>query len=714
MYENAIRGRSSKDIVHSEVSAVLTAVIVAPLLVPSVSLGQEVALPGIEVTATRLGLPVDIVPADITMIEGEELRMRGAIDLHSALSLVAGVEAPPGGDTGPAGAVPSFWGLHEFDAFLLVVDGVPWGGAFNPSIPTLNLNDVERIEVLKGAAPVTYGATSFVGVIHVIHYPAGQAANLAEVGYGSYGTVRASASKALPSLGGFAQSLAIDAQKAGFSDPREAVKGGHLLYRASGAVGEGTLRVDADLTLQRQVPPSPVVRQGTGLTTLTPLDANYNPADARIDENRYHLALGYSRNTALGAWETILSWADSLITDIRGFLRPSLNNDGTPNADSQNQDRHILDYYFDSHFTADAGKRVNVVYGVDVLYGRATQSSINGEYFVPLSGPLVVPSTTQLHVDEVNSLSDRRAFFGQYVQVDYKPDDRWMLVGGLRLNETREQKTSSHVNGLDPNANASSDQKQNNTRLSGQVGASYRIFQEGANKTVAYADYRNAFKPAAIDFGPDFTPNILNAETAQSYEAGIKGSLAHGRLTYEASLFLVNFQNLVLRTTDASGAPLLQNGGGQKLKGGEVQARYRLGKDLTLASALSYHNAYFTSGVASEGGANVNLTGKQLTLAPHLLGSLGLLYAPKQGWHATATVNYIGRRYLDLANTASTPSYTTLDASVGYHWGKYNVTLYGYNLSDKRPPVTQSEFGDSSYYLLPGRIVLLALSMSLD
>src|SRR5262249_9450745 len=81
-----------------------------------------------------------------------DLRRLGANDLRSALATVSGVDAPPGGDPGPAGSVPSFWGLHEFDAFLLVVDGVPWGGAFNPAVPSLDLNDVERIEIVKGAA----------------------------------------------------------------------------------------------------------------------------------------------------------------------------------------------------------------------------------------------------------------------------------------------------------------------------------------------------------------------------------------------------------------------------------------------------------------------------------------------------------------------------------------------------------------------------------
>src|SRR5712692_6780204 len=123
----------------------------------------------VEVTATRLPESPDKVPAAIEVFTGDELRDRGVRDLRGALALAMGVEIAPGGDNGPASAVPAFWGLKEFDAFLLVVDGVPWGGAYNPALTALNLSDVERDEVLRGPAPVTYGATSFVGVINVVH-----------------------------------------------------------------------------------------------------------------------------------------------------------------------------------------------------------------------------------------------------------------------------------------------------------------------------------------------------------------------------------------------------------------------------------------------------------------------------------------------------------------------------------------------------------------
>jgi len=99
------------------------------------------------------------VPASLTVIHGEDFAAWALSDLRTALATVAGVDSPPGGDRRPRGQVPSLWGLHEFDAFLLVVDGVPWGGALQPGGSDPGSHDVERIEIMKGAAPVMFGAT---------------------------------------------------------------------------------------------------------------------------------------------------------------------------------------------------------------------------------------------------------------------------------------------------------------------------------------------------------------------------------------------------------------------------------------------------------------------------------------------------------------------------------------------------------------------------
>src|SRR2546423_4075281 len=161
-----------------------------------------VRIPPVEVVATRRAEAPHDVAASIEVIAGEDLRARGVTSLRDALSLATGIAIAPGGDAGPASSVPEFWGLREFDAFLLVVDGVPWGGAFNPAISTLSLRDVERIEILRGPAPVTFGATSFVGVIHVVHSSAATRSTYAEVHGGNYGTGGGGVDFGLPSFGG--------------------------------------------------------------------------------------------------------------------------------------------------------------------------------------------------------------------------------------------------------------------------------------------------------------------------------------------------------------------------------------------------------------------------------------------------------------------------------------------------------------------------------
>ena len=652
----------------------------------------------IVVTATRIPEPAGQIPADISVVSGKEIAARGATDMATVLGLVPGVEAPPGGDAGPSSAVPSFWGLHEFDAFLLVVDGVPWGGAFNPGITTLDFTNTQRVEVLKGAAPVMFGATSFVGVVHVIHFPAGEAADDANLAYGSYGSVRGSASAALPQIGDYRQSLSIDGQNRGYADPRTEVTDGHALYRGATQLGGGTLSIDANLFLVRDAPPSPVLRAGTGLTPLTPIDANFNPADAAINENKYQAAVGYSLPMDWGTWDTLASYAYSEVTDRRGFLHPDLS--GT--VDTQDQQRYIDDGYLDSHLALSPAAETKLIVGADLLYGHGRQTTLNSNnaYTVPLDGSVLPPPISSLPVNEIGTLDDERLFAGQYAQVDWKPDDKWDLTAGVRLNEAYEHKNSSDLDLTAPPMVAKSVSK-TIVRPTETLGVSYRFWSEGKDELIAYADFRNAFKPAAIDFGPDYTPDLLSPETAQSYEAGLKGAAAGGRVTYQVELFWLDFSNLVVATS--SGA--LANAAGERLKGIEAGTRFQFTPDLALAMNASYHDARFTEYLFFDGESNVDVAGNQLTLSPHFLASMGLLYTPSQGLSATAVARYVGRRFLDEENTAPVGGYMDLGANVGYRFGRYQLTLEGTNLSNQRPPVTSSEFGSQSFYLLPARMV---------
>src|SRR5437660_5179704 len=214
----------------------------------------------VEVTTTRLPEDPQDVPSAVEVFNGDELRNRGYHDLRSALSFASGVEVAPGGDAGPASAVPDFWGLKEFDAFLLVVDGVPWGGAYNPALTSLNLNDVERIEVMRGPAPITYGATSFVGVIHVIHHGVDSTDRNVELHGGSFESGGGSFSLPVPLGGEWKSRLTLDAERLGFSDPREAYRRGHGLWRVERKFsGVNRIWFNVDLNWLDQDPNSPLL-----------------------------------------------------------------------------------------------------------------------------------------------------------------------------------------------------------------------------------------------------------------------------------------------------------------------------------------------------------------------------------------------------------------------------------------------------------------------
>jgi len=686
----------------------LVVAIAAAIHAPAILAAEELAT--IEVTTSKLAEPVAQTPAMVSVISGEELRERGVVDLRTALSLVAGVDIAPGGDAGPAASVPGMWGLREFDAFLLVVDGVPSGGAFNPALTTLDLTDVERIEVLRGAAPVMYGATSFVGVIHVIHYAAGATPSRATVGVGTRSAGMASISTNLGDWGAFKQSISANASTQEFSQDRSGVDRGHVLYRAAGDTDIGKLHFDIDGTVLRQDPYSPHPREGNELTPRFPLDANINPTDARRDQNRLQFNAGLQHEIGIGEWVTTFSVDHSDGHNTQGFLREDFADDGeTHNADGFRQRVKITDAYFDTYIATHPSQELTWTFGFDWLYGNGKQDSDNFEYGVLPNGANA-PDSHGIEIDESTQVKDKRNFAGLYTQADWKPVERLDIVAGLRLNRTDEDRDAQVIDrhadpGTPPDAESESRGK---TKLSGVLGINYELWRQGPDRINAFADYRNTYKPAAIDFGPEAEGGILKPETADSWEAGFKGALVDGRLDWEFSYFHMDFDNLVI-AENIDGLPGLANGGKERFKGAEIEGDWHLSDDFRVRATYAYHDARFSDYARLRPDGSIQqLSGKRLELSPQNLAALGLIYAPATGFNAAVVWNYVGDRYLNKGNTSVADSYTTVDAGLGYRFDRWELRLDGYNLSNRRDPVAESELGDAQFYRLPGRSAMLS------
>ncbi len=672
---------------------------------------QDPAATTVQVTATRFPEDPSKVPASITVITGQELRDRGATDLRNALAMAPGVFIAPGGDNGPASSIPEFWGLKEFDAFLLVVDGVPWGGTFNPALSTLNLQDVERIEVQRGSAPVMYGATSFVGVIHVIHKLPADAQGSATISGGSHSSGSGVVTLKVPKWAGFDSSLTLDFAKKGFTDPRTGFERSHLLWRNRMELAEGSFHFDVDWSSVDQKPNSPHPRVGKVLTDEIAVDTNHNPAGAFINDRRVALNIGYDRALAGGVWSTTLALSQSKQDAFRGFLVDVSGND--PNAHGFREEIQMTDIYFDSHVAWTAVPSLKTVLGIDHLHGQGKGRGGDFDYFVNLNGTNPpgggeLPPAADIRID------DRRDFSGLYAFAEWSPTPRLVLEVGGRINRTDEFRRVLGVDlGSGDPLDGNGPDSHTVTRFTGSAGLSWTTWQDGSNQVNLFANYRNSYKPAAIDFGLDSKRQLLDPETARSFDFGMKARLMDGKLALELSSFLMDFKNLVTsQLKPGDSLPTLNNSGQERFQGVEADLRYRCWKDLFTRVSYSYHDTRFTDLLFEfDPGVPTQLKGKRLEMSPYHLGAIGLLYAPTSGCTGSLELNYTGGVYLNKRNTAPVGGYTTLAASLGYRTQQWEFRLDGQNLTDRRNPVAESELGDSQYYLMPGRSVNASIRM---
>ena len=653
----------------------------------------------VEVTATRLPEDTDVVPGLVSIVTREDLERRGARTLPMALALLGGVSIAPGGDGGPASSVPELMGLREFDAFLLTVDGVPWGGAFIPDLPTIDLNDVDRIEVLHGSAPVMYGATSFVGVINVIRERPGEGGIRATAEGGSYGSWLGALDAPLPELGGLRSSVSAEVSNTGFDDSRTEFDRRVLRWQGLHDAWGGQFHFDAGWTGQDQDPASPRPREGTSLSPQVPVDSNHNPRGSELDANRYVLGTTFEHPmTSGGSWSMTLSTSRNDQDVLRGFLSDLAAP--TDNAHGFRQDLEIDEIYFDGHVQLKPREDLRVVAGVDHLHGRGEMDGGDFDYTVGLDGSNppdgdAIPNAGEQHV------TDRRDFSGLYGQAFWDLAARWHLEGGLRFNRTAETRDAREVELSGPTVETGSDSA-THERLGGMVGATFTAWQRQEEALYLFADYRNTFKPAVVDFGPEAEPEILDAEEGECYELGVKGRLHGGRVSFAVSLFDMDLENIVV-SQSVGGVPTLENAGEEDLQGVDAESRIALSPALALNLGYSYHDATFGDYLTEFDGVPTQLDGNRIEMSANDMASAGLSYGLASGWQGYAQANYVGSRYLNKRNTALAPDYTAYDAGIAYRFREWELRLDGRNLGDARDPVAESELGDAQYYLLAPR-----------
>src|SRR4051812_47575131 len=147
-------------------------------------LGTRIALGSLE-TETIFN-----TPSTISVIDRESIERYNFLSLAEALRVLAGFDV---GRTHLKREVPTSRGIlqeHYSNKVLLMIDNVPaWNAVTGEaSLDRIAIEDVERIEVLKGPASVLYGTNAYAGAVNVVlRLPDGESTVSARGGAGSLG-----------------------------------------------------------------------------------------------------------------------------------------------------------------------------------------------------------------------------------------------------------------------------------------------------------------------------------------------------------------------------------------------------------------------------------------------------------------------------------------------------------------------------------------------
>jgi len=114
------------------------------------------------------------VPAAVTVFTREQLDRFGMDYLYELISLVPGYQLDRGADSGVNYTMSSRGRRNGAQAreIMVVVDGRifanPRSGSVDSALPLIPLEQIERVEVIRGPGSALYGSSAFTGVINII------------------------------------------------------------------------------------------------------------------------------------------------------------------------------------------------------------------------------------------------------------------------------------------------------------------------------------------------------------------------------------------------------------------------------------------------------------------------------------------------------------------------------------------------------------------
>jgi vitamin B12 transporter len=501
------------------------------LLAPLTAQSQQDSLPRVVITATRVATPAGSGISATTVIDHAFIQRSGVRDAAELLRFVPGVVIARSG--GPGAQSSLFLRGGENDYVRVLVDGVPVndpGGAID--LAWLSVDDIERIEVVRGPASVLYGTDAMTGVVQVFTRRAAYSAMDGEVAAGRYGyrLARANASTGTDRL-----NLTVGAA----SERSDGLLEFNSQYRRN--VGSAALRVA----------PSSATRVDLSLRGVN--DEFHFPTDGGgnvVDQNAFR------DNRRLVAAATVSHTFSSRVNGELSFN--AMNSRGQDDNQPDSAADTVGFYYYDA--LTSVRRR-----GVDARVNLMTMAG----GVVTLGAELV---------REAQRGNDSSNF--SFARSRFVADRRNQAVYGQWLSERGRLSLSAGARYDDNDTFGSFRTARAGVSFRGWTGGALRATIGTAFKAPTFFEsFNTAFSTGNADLDP---------ERSRSWEVGLRQASGDGRLALGATWFDQRFRDMIQYAFVSPELPNYFNVAAASSRGLELEAtarptsHLRIGANLTL------------------------------------------------------------------------------------------------------------------------------------
>ena len=649
---------------------------------------DETLAPDIVVTGTKRGVPLNVYPGGVQIIDGDSLSMADALRGTDAIG--ARVASVVSTHLGPGRNKLFIRGIADssFVGPTQATVGQYWGNSritYSAPDPSLRLYDIRSIEVLEGPQGTLYGAGSLGGVVRVVP----RAPDLTTVG-GTIWSGAQAVQHGQPGVdGGVILNLPIVEDRLAFRALAfGSIDGGYIDDTRRGLKDVNDVHTIGGRAALRFAPGDDWTLDLSGVgQRIEGADSQYAQRGGDGLSRASNIAQPYRNEYWLSDLVVRKQWGALELTSSLGYAHQYVSEqfEGAALADATAPEMEPLaDAAAATYGQTDRISMITAetrlarrgpdgsgwVIGLSVLHNkaRANRRMSVGPFGVALTG--------------VRNQVDEQTLYGE---TSVQAADRLTLTLGGRLTHSRLSGDSEDVLELvalrvDPDANSA----RSETRLLPSAALAYRP----TDQLTLFARYQQGFRPGGIAVRRDFVQRF-KGDRISTTEAGARYSSSDFSLSLNASWS--RWTDIQADLIDGFGFPTTANVGDGRVLSVGLSSRWQPFRGLSFDASLYLNDSRVTSRDLTNFPTALS-TGdfERLPNVANATGRIGFAYATPLSAKLDLEVNgfarYVGKSTLGIGPILGQLQGDYLDTSLEFRIGtaRRAVTLSLNNLLDAR------------------------------